>query len=222
MKKYKVGKYVVTAKDAVQAARIVSNIDSKKYVIFKQNGVYKMTTEENYARPIQNAREITSFNNMSSKDEIIEYVEKYLGGMNGIRFVDSYAKNDITDAANEIDTLKALVSDEEAAIDAYNIAIANIGEGDIKKVLIAIRDDEERHIENLYAAINGTVEQKNLEDNIHDGINECHEALAEAKDAISMIYKNYAKEQDSKYMLEKLNNASSAIARAVRHYKAWM
>lgn len=89
MKKYKVGKYVVTAKDAVQAARIVSKIDSKKYVIFKQNGVYKMTTEENYARPIQNAREITTFNNMTSKDEIIEYVEKYLGGMTGIRFVDS-------------------------------------------------------------------------------------------------------------------------------------
>jgi len=173
MKKYKVGKYVVTAKDAVQAARIVSKIDSKKYVIFKQNGVYKMTTEENYARPIQNAREITTFNNMNSKDEIVEYVKKYLGGMTGIRFVDSM--NDsytVADEASQLQTVNALIEDEKAAVEAYNVAIENL-RGKIPEeslqAIIAIRDDENRHIENLQAVVNGTVTEKNLEDSMmHD------------------------------------------------------
>jgi len=72
-------------------------------------------------------------------------------------------------------------------------------------------------------SINGTVTEKNLEDSmINDNIEECYKSLAEAKDIISTIYKNHAKEQDEEYMLKKLKEASSAIARAIRQYKAWI
>lgn len=132
----------------------------------------------------------------------------------------------IDNAASQLQTVNALIEDEKAAVEAYNVAIENL-HGKIPEeslqAIIAIRDDENRHIENLQAVVNGTVTEKNLEDSMmNDGINECYESLGKAKDAISMIYKNYAKEQDSAYMLEKLNAASSAIAKAIRHYKAWM
>lgn len=48
-----------------------------KYVIYKENGVYKTTTEENYNRRIQNAREISVWNDFESAQEIIDYVVKY-------------------------------------------------------------------------------------------------------------------------------------------------
>ena len=78
-------------------------------------------------------------------------------------------KDSIKDEANLPTTIQALVNDEEAAIKAYEVAIKNL-EGKIDEtqmqVLINIRDDERRHIENLYAILNGQVTEKNLEDNI--------------------------------------------------------
>jgi len=50
-----------------------------KTVIYKENGIYKTTTEENYNRNIQNAKEICSWENFSSAEEIIEYLIMYLG-----------------------------------------------------------------------------------------------------------------------------------------------
>lgn len=76
---------------------------------------------------------------------------------------DSKAK----DEANLPTTLQALVNDEEAAIKAYEVAIKNL-EGKIDEiqmqVLINIMKDERRHVENLYAILNGQVTEKNLED----------------------------------------------------------
>lgn len=77
----------------------------------------------------------------------------------------------VKDEANLPTTLQALVNDEEAAIKAYEVAIKNL-EGkideDAKQVLINIMKDERRHVENLYAILNGQVTEKNLEDSIHD------------------------------------------------------
>ena len=77
----------------------------------------------------------------------------------------------VKDEASLATTLNALINDEKAAIDAYDVAIKNL-EGkideDAKQVLINIRDDERRHIENLYAILNGQVTEKNLEDSIKD------------------------------------------------------
>lgn len=88
-----------------------------------------------------------------------------------LTFVDSKIK----DEANLPTTIQALVNDEEAAIKAYEVAIKNL-EGKIDEtqmqVLINIMKDERRHVENLYAILNGQVTEKNLEDSTHDGVND--------------------------------------------------
>lgn len=48
-----------------------------KCVIYKENGVYKVTNEENYNRSIQNAREISVMENFESAEEVIEYFVKW-------------------------------------------------------------------------------------------------------------------------------------------------
>lgn len=86
-----------------------------------------------------------------------------------MQFVDSKVK----DEANLPTTIQALVNDEDAAIKAYEVAIKNL-EGKIDEtqmqVLINIMKDERRHVENLYAILNGQVTEKNLEDSIHDAV----------------------------------------------------
>lgn len=81
--------------------------------------------------------------------------------------LDDSIKDSIKDEANLPTTIQALVNDEEAAIKAYEVAIKNL-EGKIDEtqmqVLINIMKDERRHVENLYAILNGQVTEKNLED----------------------------------------------------------
>lgn len=48
-----------------------------KTVIYKENGVYKTTTEENYKRAIRNAREIHNMYDFESAEEIMEYYMKW-------------------------------------------------------------------------------------------------------------------------------------------------
>ncbi len=73
----------------------------------------------------------------------------------------------INDEASQLQTVNALIEDEKAAVEAYDVAIENL-RGKIPEeslqAIIAIRDDENRHIENLQAVVNGTVTEKNLED----------------------------------------------------------
>ncbi len=89
------------------------------------------------------------------------------------KFPLSAIHDSIHDEASLATTINALVNDEKAAIDAYNVAIKNL-EGSIddtaRQVLINIRDDERRHIENLYSILNGQVTEKNLKDSIHDAV----------------------------------------------------
>lgn len=91
----------------------------------------------------------------------------------------------IKDEANLPTTIQALVNDEEAAIKAYEVAIKNL-EGKIdetqKQVLINIMKDERRHVENLYAILNGQVTEKNLEDskvrdNVEDKVDDILDKL---------------------------------------------
>lgn len=73
----------------------------------------------------------------------------------------------IADEASQLQTVNALIEDEKAAVEAYDVAIENL-RGKIPEeslqAIIVIRDDENRHIENLQAVVNGTVTEKNLED----------------------------------------------------------
>lgn len=48
-----------------------------KTVIYKENGVFKTTNEENYNRAIQNAREVNVMKDFESAEEIIEYFVKW-------------------------------------------------------------------------------------------------------------------------------------------------
>lgn len=50
-----------------------------KTVIYKENGVYKTTTEENYNRVVRNAREICTWEGFYSAEEVICYLTMYLG-----------------------------------------------------------------------------------------------------------------------------------------------
>lgn len=77
----------------------------------------------------------------------------------------------LKDEASPLQTVNALLEDERAAVDAYNVALENL-KGKIPDesyaAIEAIRNDENRHIENLQAVVNGNVTEKNLEDSIHD------------------------------------------------------
>lgn len=77
----------------------------------------------------------------------------------------------LKDEASPLQTVNALLEDERAAVDAYNVALENL-KGKIPDesyaVIEAIRNDENRHIENLQAVVNGNVTEKNLEDSVKD------------------------------------------------------
>jgi hypothetical protein len=50
-----------------------------KTVIYKEDGIYKSTTLDNYTAVIKNARLICSWENFNSADEIIDYCIKWCG-----------------------------------------------------------------------------------------------------------------------------------------------
>ena len=97
--------------------------------------------------------------NSSSANSQLRVAKKY--------FSDSVNDSRVKDEASLATTINALVNDEKSAIDSYNVAIKNLEEKIDEKamqVLINIRNDERRHIENLYSILNGQVTEKNLED----------------------------------------------------------
>ena len=77
----------------------------------------------------------------------------------------------LKDEASPLQTVNALLEDERAAVDAYNVALENL-KGKIPDesyvAIEAIRNDENRHIENLQAVVNGNVTEKNLDDSVKD------------------------------------------------------
>lgn len=77
----------------------------------------------------------------------------------------------LKDEASPLQTVNALLEDERAAVDAYNVALENL-KGKIPDesyaAIEAIRNDENRHIENLQAVVNGNVTEKNLKDSVKD------------------------------------------------------
>lgn len=113
--------------------------------------------------PERLSTEIIRFN---SSEEAIDWFKRQ-------KELRSRKYDSIKDEASLATTINALVNDEKAAIDAYNVAIKNL-EGSVddtaRQVLINIRDDERRHIENLYSILNGQVTEKNLKDSIHDAV----------------------------------------------------
>lgn len=91
----------------------------------------------------------------------------------------------LKDEASPLQTVNALLEDERAAVDAYNVALENL-KGKIPDesyvAIEAIRNDENRHIENLQAVVNGNVTEKNLEDSVKDA--NVEDLLKQAIDAL--------------------------------------
>lgn len=50
-----------------------------KTVIYKENGIYKTTNEENYNRVIRNARQVHNMYDFETVEEIMEYYMKWFG-----------------------------------------------------------------------------------------------------------------------------------------------
>lgn len=75
---------------------------------------------------------------------------------------DSFQKDSLTVR----DVIQSLVTEETSAIASYNVALETLKDhipAEAYEAIKAIRDDEQRHVENLYAVLNGNVTPKNLE-----------------------------------------------------------
>lgn len=153
-----------------------------------------------------------------SKEELDKYL-KSVGATSGSKNPGFWGDSRIDDEANLPTTLQALVNDEEAAIKAYEVAIKNL-EGKIDEtqmqVLINIMKDERRHIENLYAILNGQVTEKNLEDSIHDGVNEARKLVESAGFKVKRAYGN----DNEPYITVDWNGSYSELQRKVRSLKS--
>ena len=79
----------------------------------------------------------------------------------GLKSLDS-----VKDSVTVREVIESLVAEETSAIASYNVALETLKDhipAEAYEAIKAIRDDEQRHVENLYAVLNGDVTSKNLE-----------------------------------------------------------
>ena len=96
----------------------------------------------------------------AKKPAIIE--EKHLRGIS----VKELLKDATKDSVTVREVIESLVAEETSAIASYNVALETLKDhipDEAYEAIKAIRDDEQRHVENLYAVLNGNVTPKNLE-----------------------------------------------------------
>ena len=82
------------------------------------------------------------------------------------RPTDMLVYDSMKDSLTVRDIIQSLVTEETSAISSYNVALETLKDhipDEAYKAIKAIRDDEQRHVENLYAVLNGNVTPKNLE-----------------------------------------------------------
>ena len=85
-----------------------------------------------------------------------------------VRVIDSVEKtgDSVKDSVTVREVIESLVTEETSAIASYNVALETLRDhipAEAYEAIKAIRDDEQRHVENLYAVLNGNVTPKNLE-----------------------------------------------------------
>lgn len=91
------------------------------------------------------------------------YNKNPAGMMNRLTF---YFADSIKDSLTVRDVIQSLINEETSAISSYNVALETLKDhipDEAYEAIKAIRDDEQRHVENLYAVLNGNVTPKNLE-----------------------------------------------------------
>ena len=94
--------------------------------------------------------------------QVIEKHFKHSGTLpQGLKRLDS-----VKDSVTVREVIESLVTEETSAIASYNVALETLRDhipAEAYEAIKAIRDDEQRHVENLYAVLNGNVTPKNLE-----------------------------------------------------------
>ena len=168
--KYKIKNHIIDAKSPVEALKIHKLFSQCKdsvrdaYLLQLKNDrdVY-WQEDDHFGRSKRYAKRFNTYEEAKTKANVV--VSDWPRFVNIIK--DSVRDNYTKDEAYDRSTIEALISDEKAAIDAYNVAIANL-EGKISdlgiKVLQGIRDDEQKHVENLYSILSNNISEKNLKD----------------------------------------------------------
>lgn len=159
MKRYKIGNKIITADSATQAVKIAKLLDDKATYERRKEAVENFSMNKrvlgNILDLVKHDKDLTD----EERRKLTMTINSYLSDLE--RMSDS-----VKDEASPIDTVNSLVQEELSAIDSYNVAIKNL-EGKIPEeslaAIKAIRDDEQTHVQNLYAVINGNVTAKNLE-----------------------------------------------------------
>lgn len=161
-------KYKVEANDAEHATKLVKIVCKDARRINYDDDIIKVTLNgkevfKGYAEDWIDDDFYSAFKWTGSQYEASNAKGKWV-----VKVIDS-----LKDEASPLQTVNALLEDERAAVDAYNVALENL-KGKIPDesyaAIEAIRNDENRHIENLQAVVNGNVTEKNLEDSVKDEI----------------------------------------------------
>ena len=186
MKKYKIDNYIVKANSPIEAMKAVQTLKDSKI----KDATKSINEIAEYFR-------VWGYPSRSELQEIVDFYKLSKNDMKKI-FGTHYDETDliklkyydsIKDAAFDRSTIDALIADEQAAIDAYNVAIANL-KGKLSdeaiKVLQVIRDDEQNHVANFNAILSNNITEKNLEDSIKDKMDKSS-AINKMKSYISKL-----------------------------------
>ena len=148
-------RYTLIAKDAQHAAKLAKMFVCKDDVTYRGFKIYKVDTDWEVK---SSNGEMWNYDGRLTLQQVKAKLDKG---------IDKDIWDSIKDEASSREVIQQLIDDEASATAAYNIAIKNLTGllDDMSiKVLKSIRDDEQRHSENLFAIMSGNVTEKNLED----------------------------------------------------------
>ena len=179
MKKYKIDNYIVTANSVHDAVSIVRQIKDayNNGVILEKRETYKGPNGQFTVVKVRRDNGRIQYVVTSDKWDI-DAGDKMPSGTiendlaSAIKTAKEYASarrrnSDATkDSVTVREVIESLVTEETSAIASYNVALETLKDhipAEAYEAIKAIRDDEQRHVENLYAVLNGNVTPKNLE-----------------------------------------------------------
>ena len=179
MKKYKIDNYIVTANSLHDAVSIVRQIKDaySNGIILEKHETYKGPNGQFTVVKVRRDNGRIQYVVTSDKRDI-DAGDKMPGGTiendlaSAIKTAKEYASarrrnSDATkDSVTVREVIESLVTEETSAIASYNVALETLRDhipAEAYEAIKAIRDDEQRHVENLYAVLNGNVTPKNLE-----------------------------------------------------------
>ena len=179
MKKYKIDNYIVAANSVHDAVSIVRQIKDAYIngIILEKHETYKGPNGQFTVVKVRRDNGKIQYVVTSDKWDI-DAGDKMPSGTiennlaSAIKTAKEYASarrrnSDATkDSVTVREVIESLVTEETSAIASYNVALETLKDhipAEAYEAIKAIRDDEQRHVENLYAVLNGNVTPKNLE-----------------------------------------------------------